>query len=290
LIDLHTHSSASDGDLSPADLVLEARKKGISTLALTDHDTLAGLESAALAAKAAGIGFVPGIEISINWRGEDEVCHMGRGGEMHVLGLGIRSPTPGFLAAVADLSVRRETRNREIMARVLDMGVDATWEEVVALSGGHSVGRPHFAMLLVNKKVVRTHEQAFDRFLRPGKPLYAPKTGLTFADAADMIRESGGIPVLAHPMSLFVAWGRMGEIVGSLRDRGLMGLEAWHPTAKPKACRRLERMAAELGLLVTEGSDFHGSAMSYRRLGWSNKDRQISDSLLDSLPNLLLKQ
>ena len=286
MIDLHTHSTASDGDLSPSNLIREAEKRGVKVLALTDHDTLGGLETASGEAKAAGIGFVPGIEISISWNGSENVSGLGPGGEMHLLGLGIHSPSQAFLGAVAELSRRREARNREILDRMHELSIDATWEDILALSGGHSVGRPHFATLLVQKKIVRNQEQAFARYLGMGKPLYVPKTGLAFEEAAALVRESGGIPVLAHPMSLFVAWGRLPDLVKVLKDRGLMGLEAWHPTTKPKYCRRLEELGKTLDLYITEGSDFHGNAWPNRKLGCSNKDREISCALLQTLPDL----
>ena len=285
---MHTHSTASDGELSPADLVKEAAKKSIGVIALTDHDTLAGLEAAAAEAKAAGMGFIPGIEISISWVGEAGVSGLGPGGEMHLLGLGLRAPSPAFLEAIAELSRRREKRNREILDRMHELSIGATWEDVLAISGGHSIGRPHFAALLVQKKLARNHEQAFARFLNAGKPLYVPKTGLAFDEAAALIRESGGIPVLAHPMSLFVAWGRLPDLVKALKDRGLMGLEAWHPVAKPKSCRRLEELGKSLGLYITEGSDYHGDAWPNRKLGSSNRNRKISDDLLETMPNLCI--
>ena len=281
LADLHAHSTASDGELSPSDLARAARKRGLCAFALTDHDTLGGIAEAGREAKALGMGFVPGIEIGISWSGGAKVSGLGPGGEMHLLGLGLRSPTPAFLGAIAELSRRREARNREILCRMRELGIEAEWGEVLALSGGHSVGRPHFAELLVRKKIVRNQEQAFARYLNAGKPLYAPKAGLPFDEAAALIRESGGIPVLAHPMSLFVAWGRLPDLIKALKDRGLMGLEAWHPIAKPKSCRRLEELAGELGLFATEGSDFHGSAWPSRRLGYSGKGREISASIFD---------
>ena len=286
MIDLHTHSNASDGDLSPEQLVREAGKRGITALALTDHDTLGGLESARNEAEASGIHFIPGIEISIKWAGEGSVPGLGPGGEFHLLGLGIKSPSPAFLAAIGDLSRRREERNREILDRMHELSIDASWEDVLALSGGHSVGRPHFASLLVEKKIVRNREQAFARYLSAGKPLYVPKAGLVFAEAAALIRESGGIPVLAHPMSLYVAWGRLPELVKRLQSCGLMGIEAWHPTAMAKSCRRLEEMGRALGLYITEGSDFHGAIRPDRKIGMSNRGREISGSILDSIPGL----
>ena len=286
MIDLHTHSNASDGDYSPAQLVREAEKRGITAIALTDHDTLDGLESAKNEAQAAGIRFIPGIEISIRWNGEGNASGLGPGGEFHLLGLGIRSPSSAFLSAIDDLSRRREARNREILDRMHELSIEASWEELLALSGGHSVGRPHFASLLVKRKIVRNREQAFARYLKMGKPLYVPKAGLAFAEAVALIRESGGIPVLAHPMSLYVAWGRLPDLVKVLKAGGLMGLEAWHPTAKAKSCHRLEELGKALGLYITEGSDFHGAIRPDRKLGCSNRGREISDTILAAIPGL----
>jgi predicted metal-dependent phosphoesterase TrpH len=293
MVDLHTHSNASDGDLSPAMLMQEAAKCGIRAIALTDHDTIGGLESAMAAAREAGIRCIPGIEITIDWKyvageGEDaRACGLGPGGEMHLLGLGIKRPRPAFLAAIAELSRRREKRNREILDRMHELSIDATWEDVMALSGGHSLGRPHFATLLVNRKIVKTREQAFARYLKAGKPLFVPKAGLEFAGAAALIRQSGGIPVLAHPMSLYVAWGRLPSLVQTLQSQGLMGIEAWHPTAKTRSCRRLEELGRRLGLYITEGSDFHGLARPERRLGCSGKGREIADAVLEAIPELM---
>ena len=286
MIDLHTHSNASDGDYSPAQLVREAEKRGITALALTDHDTLGGLEGAQNEARAANIHFIPGVEISIKWAAEGGAPGLGPGGEFHLLGLGIRSPSPAFLAAIGDLSRRREARNREILDRMHELSIEATWEELLALSGGHSVGRPHFAALLVKRRIVRNRKQAFDRYLKAGKPLYVPKTGLAFAEAAALIRESGGIPVLAHPMSLYVAWGRLPDLVKALKARGLMGIEAWHPTAKAMSCRRIEALGKKLGLYITEGSDFHGAIRPDRKLGCSNRGREISGAILEAIPGL----
>jgi predicted metal-dependent phosphoesterase TrpH len=289
MVDLHTHSNVSDGDFSPVLLIREAAKRGLSAIALTDHDTINGLESARTEALAAGIRFVPGIEININWKDEkipQGAPGLGPGGEFHLLGLGISKPSPAFLAAVAELSRRREARNREILDKMRELSIDASWEDILALSGGHSLGRPHFASLLINRKIVRDQEQAFARYLGIGKPLYVPKEGLAFEEAAALIRESGGIPVMAHPLSLFIAWGRLPDLLKTLKNLGLMGLEAWHPAAKPGSCRRLEALGESLGLYITEGSDFHGLIRPDRKLGCSNKGRQIKDTVLEAIPEL----
>jgi len=294
MVDFHTHSNISDGDLSPSFLIKEAIRQGLRAIALTDHDTIKGLESARTAALSAptpaeNFRFIPGIEINISWTGGKSARGapgLGPGGEFHVLGLGINSPSPGFITAVEELSRRREARNREILERMHELSIDADWEELMSQYGGHSFGRPHFAALLVKRKIVKNVNQAFDRYLGVGKPLYVPKEGMHFEEATALIRESGGISVLAHPISLYVAWGRLPDLVKILKDMGLMGLEAWHPTAKPGSCRRLEDLGKSLGLYITEGSDFHGSAHPDRRLGCSSKGRKISDSILEAIPEL----
>jgi predicted metal-dependent phosphoesterase TrpH len=264
-------------------LIKEAAQQGLRAIALTDHDTINGLESARTAALAEGIRFIPGIEINIQWTSGKSMPGLGPGGEFHLLGLGITAPSPAFLAAVKKLSRLREERNREILDKMHELSIETSWEELLAISGGNSIGRPHFASLLMKHKIVKNHDQAFARYLGAGKPLYVPKVGLDFEESAALIRESGGIPVLAHPMSLFIAWGRLPELIKELQDMGLMGLEAWHPAAKASSCRRLEALANSLGLYITEGSDFHGSARSDRKLGYSNHGRAINDAVLDAI-------
>jgi predicted metal-dependent phosphoesterase TrpH len=275
---------------------MEGKKKGISVLALTDHDTLGGLKEAQSEADAIGLRFIPGIEINIDWKRGPGVCGLGRGGEMHLLGLGIKTPSPAFLEGIAELSRRREERNLIILDNMNALGIEASLDDILAeaaLSANHagvgnpSIGRPHFANFLVKKRIVRNRDQAFARYLKQGKPLYAPKAGLPFGQAAAIIRESGGIPVLAHPMSLYVAWGCLPDLIKALKSQGLMGIEAWHPIAKAKDCRRLEELGKSLGLYITEGSDFHGANRLGRSLGVSNKQRQISDAVLEAIPELL---
>jgi predicted metal-dependent phosphoesterase TrpH len=291
MIDLHTHSTASDGSLSPVSLIREAARLGISAIALTDHDSIKGLKYARNEALARGIHFIPGIEIEINHPYP---------GQFHLLGLGITRPSPAFNNAVDTLSRLREERNREILDRMVEMGVPAEWEELLELARGNSsgnpeegdyapvpsVGRPHFAALLVKRGIVKDREQAFIRYLKIGKPLYVPKAGLDFDTAQALIRESGGLPVLAHPMSLYVSWGRLPALIEDLKNRGLAGIEAWHPTTKLRECRRLEETARKLGLYVTAGSDFHGEVRPNRSLGHTCAGRVIEDSILEAIPEL----
>ncbi|MDR1126583.1 MAG: PHP domain-containing protein [Treponema sp.] len=257
LVDLHTHSSASDGSLSPSQLIDEAVRREISAIALTDHDTIDGLAEASRTAQEQGVRFISGIEMSLSWEP----------GEFHLLGLGLQDIDRGFRQAAEDLRQMRERRNREITARLCEIGIHVEYEEIAALAGGRSVGRPHFAQFLIQKKIVRDMEQAFNRYLGKGRPLYVQKEGLSFQVAVSLIKDAGGVAVLAHPLSLYVAWGRLPSIVSSLKKQGLDGLEAWHPSAKTGECKRLEALADSLGLIVTAGSDFHGKARAERKLG-----------------------
>ena len=279
MIDLHTHSRASDGSYSPAELISLGVKNNISVLALTDHDTIAGIEEGGKAAKAAGIGFIPGVELEISM--PDRVS-----GEFHLLGLGINSPGTAFTESLACLIRGREERNMKILGKMKELGIEASYEDLSAAAGGHSIGRPHFAAYLVRNRVVKNIEQAFSRYLARGKPLYVPKPGLDFGHAVSIIHESGGLAILAHPMSLYIAWGRLPDFVKSLKESGLDGLEAWHPTAKVKDCKRLESLARELGIYMTAGSDFHGAVRPDRKLGITAGNKKIERSLLDTIPIL----
>jgi predicted metal-dependent phosphoesterase TrpH len=280
MVDLHTHSTASDGSLAPSRLIEEAVNRELSAIALTDHDTIGGLAEAQREADRRGIRFIPGVELEIQQPGAAPP------GEFHLLGLGLTHPTQVFVDTLAELSRLREERNLKILDRMRELSIDADYEEIQALSGGHSVGRPHFAALLVNRRIVKDREQAFARYLGKGKPLYEPKAGLEFERAVKIIKDSGGIAVLAHPMSLYVAWGRLPALVEDLKNRGLDGIEAWHPTAKVRSCRRLEELGKSLGLFVTAGSDFHGEARPDRKLGFTAGGRKIEDAFLEAIPAL----
>ncbi|MDR1029917.1 MAG: PHP domain-containing protein [Treponema sp.] len=276
MIDLHTHSSASDGTLHPAQLIEQARQQGLSALALTDHDTIAGLEEAKQEATKSTFRFIPGVEIEVTWEP----------GEFHLLGLGIYHPGSAFLEALAELAHLREMRNLKIIERMQEWNIQVTYEDIVSLSGGHSVGRPHFASLLVKRGLVKNREQAFSQYLGRGRPFYIPKEGMDFRRAVQAIKEAGGIAVLAHPMSLYVAWGHLPTLIKGLKDQGLNGIEAWHPTAKVRSCKRLEDLGKSLGLCITAGSDFHGETRPDRKLGITAGNVKIDEAVLAAIPAL----
>jgi predicted metal-dependent phosphoesterase TrpH len=307
MIDLHTHSSASDGDLGPGELVKTAAEKGIRALAITDHDTVSGLAEAEEAARKQGVYLIPGVELEISAGASGlaggERPAFGQGGasaqnpvvngEFHLLGLGIRRPSDAFAEALRRQEGARERRNRRVIEIMREAGIAVNYEDIAGFAGaaggegGRIIGRPHFGAFLISRKIVKNQEQAFKRYLGKGRPFYVPKEGLAFREAAVLIHESGGIAVLAHPLSLYVAWGRLPDLFGRLQEEGLDGIEAWHPTAKPRACKRLEELGRSFHLYITAGSDFHGSARPDRKLGVTSGGRKIDDSFLDAIEPLV---
>lgn len=272
MIDLHSHSSASDGLLSPADSARYAFEKNLKVWALTDHDTVDGLYDAAKVCAECGITFVPGIEINIAWPS----------GEFHLLGLGLRRYSDELKAVVDYQTEERRKRNEEIIRKMNDDGYEFTLEQVEANTNSSQIGRPHFADFLVSKGIVKNRQEAFNRFLAKGKCWYAGHTGEDLETVVEAIKTSGGVPVLAHPMSLYVSWGKMDDVLTDIKNKGVEGLEAFHPGARNSECFRLEEAAARLGMFVTAGSDFHGKGVrADRHLGKTAGGRKIEDRFWD---------
>lgn len=273
MLDLHTHSTASDGSLSPAELAAKAAASGLSAFALTDHDTVAGLPEAAKAATGLGLRFVPGIEIEIAFEP----------GEFHLLGLDIRVDDPGMLKLAGRLAGARDDRNRRMVELLNADGIEVDYAELEAMAGGASIGRPHIADYLVKKKVVRTKQAAFDRYLAKGRPYYLRKACIELGEALEIVHAAGGLAFVAHPLSLFASWKRLGVLFAEWREAGLDGIEAWHPIARVRDCERLAALARESGFRVSAGSDYHGSAHPERRLGRTAGDKPIGDEFLEAL-------
>lgn len=273
MIDLHSHSSASDGELGPAELVALAWEKGLRALALTDHDSVSGLAEARSAAAGTGLVFVGGVELEIEFSP----------GEFHLLGLGVDEANGRLLEALAGLASARARRNEAIVAKLKDEGLDLDMEEIVRLAGTTSFGRPHIAEALRRRKIVKTKQEAFDRFLGKGRPFYLPKDCLTLPEALELIAAAGGVAVAAHPYSLFVGKARLGEVMDEWREAGVGGIEAYHPAAKLGQCRLLEAMARRRGFFVTAGSDYHGPDKPACGLGRTAGALPIDDSYFGEL-------
>ena len=278
MIDLHVHTTASDGQYTPSQIIEKASDKNIGVIAITDHDTIAGIDEGAAAARKHGITFVPGTELNINFPT----------GEFHLLGLGFKQISPSLTLLLDNLVKNRELRNAQIIEKMRAEGVDLTLEEMQADFPDTVLGRPHFAAELVKKKVVKTRQQAFDRFLAKGRPWYVQRVGSNLDEAIIAIKESGGVPVIAHPMSLYLSWGKLPDTLQDFYDRGVMGLEAFHPGARVTECLRLEELAHKIGYFVTAGSDFHGEKIrADRKLGHTCGGRKIEDDVWDKIKDII---
>jgi 3',5'-nucleoside bisphosphate phosphatase len=247
-IDLHSHSTASDGQFAPAEVAARARQAGLAVWGLCDHDTVAGLPAAAAAAAALGLRLVPGIELSAFLERR----------EIHLLGHFVDPVHPTLTAFEDFLADHRRVRVRAIVERLGALGVHVTEEAIVRHSGGKTIGRPHVARAIVEAGGATSVRDAFDRWLGEGKPAYVQRYRLEAVDAVRLVRGAGGTVTIAHPG---VSKLEVAE-VARLAAAGVSGIEAIHPDHNPSVREKYERAAAASGLVVTAGSDFHGPDVS----------------------------
>ena len=269
-IDLHIHTTASDGSLSPQEVVTCARRAGLAAIAITDHDTVEGVRDILSHGLPADLSFISGVEISslppAPYRSK---------GSFHILGYGIDPDSPPLAEALESLRLQRETRNPQMISRLNDLGMDITLAEVAAEAGGAVVGRPHMASIMVRKKWVASVSEAFDRYLATGRPAYVEKGRIDFENAVSLIRAAGGLPVLAHPVTVGLSPGDLKGLLKSLAGLGLAGVEAYYSTHSPELTRFLLGCAESLGLVVTGGSDFHGAYKTGINLGVGRGDLHV---------------
>ncbi|RUM89918.1 MAG: phosphoesterase, partial [Thermodesulfatator sp.] len=217
--DLHTHTTASDGSDTPGELIALARSVGLSAIAITDHDTTSGLASGAKASEELGMEFIPGIELSVSFPR----------GNMHLLGYYINQESASLKSVLAKVQAARAERNPRILARLQELGIPLSMDELEKISKGGQIGRPHIARIMVEKGYVKSVSQAFDKYLKKGAPAYAPKSILSPEQAITTVKEAGGIPVLAHPFSLMPSDEQdLEQIVIDLKEHGLMGMECYY--------------------------------------------------------------
>ncbi|HEX3031624.1 MAG TPA: PHP domain-containing protein [Bacillota bacterium] len=249
-VDLHVHTTASDGTLTPAEVVALARKVGLKAIAITDHDTVTGVREGVEAGQTVGVEVIPGVEIGVQHHS----------GQMHILGYFLDTTSPDLLESLSRLQEYRDERNPKMAARLRELGFQVTMEEVAAIAGGDIVGRPHFATLLVKKGYATDNQEAFDSFLAYGRPGYIPKDRLTPEEGIKCITRAGGLAVLAHPGYLKESDDAesMRSLLRQLKQWGLTGVEAYYSIHSLRDEELLLQLAAEEGLLVTGGSDFHG--------------------------------
>ena len=249
IVDLHVHSNKSDGTCSPSELVDLAIQKGLSAFALTDHDTTAGLDEAIEYAKGRDIEVVPGIEFSTEYQGRD----------IHVLGLAIDYKAPVFADRLQAFVDSRIGRNRKMCRNLTEAGIDISYEKLMAAYPGAVITRAHYARYLLDHGYVKSLPEAFERYVGDHCPYFVPREKVTPVQAVQLIRQAKGIPVLAHPTLYHMGKDALQKLVSSLTEAGLVGLEAVYSTYSAGEAREMRQLALRNGLLISGGSDFHGS-------------------------------
>jgi predicted metal-dependent phosphoesterase TrpH len=272
VIDLHTHSTVSDGSDSPERLAELAAGAGLRAFALTDHDRLDGLSAARVKANELGVELVPGCELSCD-----------HPGTMHVLVYDVDAGEGPLQDHLVVLQEARETRNDRMAERLAALGLPVSREEMETEAGGIGVGRPHVAAVLVRKGIVGSVQEAFDTWLAKGRPAYVEKDRLSPGDALRLAQASGGRPVLAHPLSLGLGPNELEATVRELADLGLCGIEAIYGRYSPEERDGLARLAAATGLVATGGSDHHGTYKPDLSVGVGRGDLAVPDEILDRL-------
>ncbi len=274
-LDLHLHTTHSDGSCTSTEVIDLAHKAGVTALAITDHDITTGIPEATVAGQEHGIDVIPGIEIS---------SIMGTS-ELHILGYFLDYQDARLNERLARLRDSRHRRNPKIIERLQAAGIDITYEEVRALAGTDSVGRPHIARVLMEKGVVTSAKEAFDLWLADGRPAYVPRELPAPSDAMQWIREAKGLPVLAHPTWVKTTEGTLTDLVRQLKANGLDGVEVHYSTHSPRQTRDYLALAKQLDLLVTGGSDFHGLTKPDIDVGVGKGTLHVPGTLLDKLKN-----
>lgn len=256
-IDLHNHTTASDGSETPAQAVRNAKGLGLAAIAITDHDTVSGLAEAAQTGKELGVEVIPGIEISADYRGN----------RAHILGLFI-DPARECLRPALEWSVNaRARRNEKIVANMAADGFDISLEELRAENPDSVLGRPHMAAHLMKKGYVSSIKEAFDRYFGEGAPYCLSKDRIPLADTARLIREAGGLPIVAHPFQYGYSEMELLAYISAAVDAGCVGVEAYYSEHSAGEQAYLLALAAEWGLAVSGGSDWHGSRKPHIRMG-----------------------
>jgi hypothetical protein len=273
-VDLHIHTTASDGVMSPSEIVRYAKAKGLQAIAITDHDTIEGLEEGLLEGERIDFEVIPGIEISA------EHCP----GSMHLLGFFLDIHHPLLNERLGYLQKARAERNPKIVDRLNRLGIELTYEEVLKASGGGQVGRPHFAQVLLEKNYVRSFQEAFERFLKKGAPAYVDKFRFKAKEAIHFINEAKGVAVLAHPNTLNMnGYSELENLILRLTEEGLRGIEVYYPEHSVLEVAQYKTLAERYGLLMTGGTDYHGIEKNGLDIGVGRGDMRLPYSIVEGL-------
>jgi len=276
IIDLHIHSTASDGSFTPTQIVERAARLGLSAIAITDHDTVDGLEEGEIAAKKHNIEFIRGCELSTRHGIYD----------IHILGLWIPKDLdnyPEFLAAIQKFQNKRKKRNHEIIEKLQNLGISISLKDVENLAGGRVIGRPHFAHFLKNAGIVHSAEEAFQKYLGRDQKAYVPREAITPHEAVQLLTKIGATIVLAHPALTPCSAEELSTLLGELSPLGLHAIEAYHSAHSHKDERFLVELAAKHKLLLSGGSDFHGKSKKGIELGKGKGGLRIPYFVLEKM-------
>ncbi len=278
-IDLHIHTTASDGTFTPEQVISHAHQLKLKAIAITDHDTVAGSKEALRNGIPPSLGFLTGVEISST----PPPFYPGPG-SFHLLGYSIRLDDPKLNRTLEKLQQARKNRNPAIINRLNELGISITLDEVRKEAGEGQLGRPHIAQLMVKKRVVASIDAAFDQFLGTGKPAYVDKQRVECFKAIEIILAAGGVPVLAHPGLLdYKNENQLEELIGKLKKAGIQGVEVYYSGHTPDQTRLYAELAKRHDLLLTGGSDFHGAIQPEIEMGSGRGDLIVPFELFEKL-------
>ena len=273
LIDLHVHSTASDGSLTPTEVVNRAAGLGLTAMALTDHDTVSGIDEALKAAKDLDMEVIPGIEVSCIYKEK----------EIHILGLYIDHTNPELLSFLKEASRKRYDRNMEMLAAFNKDGFEITVEDLHCGNPKTVITRAHFARALLKRGYVSSVDQAFRKYLNPDRPYYRSRELITPEEVLNALQAAGGFPVLAHPLQYKLGWAGTEELVSMLKEHGLCGLECFHSSNNQDESGKLRKLAQNYALAPPGGSDFHGAAKPDIEIGSGRGGLRVSALYLDDI-------
>lgn len=281
MIDLHVHSTRSDGTYTPCGLVDYAIEKGLDAFALTDHDTVAGLdeamEYAAAASTEAGVKcipeVIPGIEFSTEYQGRD----------IHIVGLYIDYKNEAFAQYLQSFIDSRTLRNQKMCSLLAEAGIDISYERLLEEFPNSVITRAHYAKYMLTHGYIKSIKEAFERYIGDNCPYFVPREKVTPAQAVELILRAGGVPILAHPVLYHLSNARLEELVAELKNVGLMGLEAIYSTYCAAEERQMRMLAKKYGLLISGGSDFHGSNKPGLDMGTGYGKLYIPNQVLDDI-------
>jgi len=280
-IDLHIHSTASDGSLTPAEIINRAQRLNLAAIAITDHDSIYGSKEALQAGIPPSLKFLTGVEIS--------AAHppfFPGSGSFHILGYCIRLDNQALNQALNRLREARKNRNPKIIKRLNELGLKISLEDVNPTIAHGQLGRPHIAQVMIKKGFVKSMDEAFDKFLGAGKPAYVDKNRIGCEETIKMIRDAGGVPVLAHPALLNINDDfQLEELIQNLIKIGMRGIEVYYPEHSPEQMQRYRELANKYNLLITGGTDFHGSITPKIEMGTGKGTLFIPYKLYEELAN-----